>query len=50
LNRQILSGTYATPLGDIRFTPDGEIRQNNFYVAQVKMNPDGTTGRFRLLP
>ena len=50
LNRQILSGTYATPLGEIRFTPNGEIRQNNFYVAQVKMNPDGTTGRFRLLP
>jgi len=50
LNRQILSGTYATPLGDIRFTPNGEIRQNNFYVAQVKMNPDGTTGRFLLLP
>ena len=50
LNRQILSGTYATPLGEIRFTPNGEIRQNNFYVAQVKMNPDGRTGRFRLLP
>ena len=50
LNRQILSGTYATPLGEIRFTPNGEIRQNNFYVAQVKMNPDGATGRFRLLP
>ena len=50
LNRQILSGTYATPLGEIGFTPNGEIRQNNFYVAQVKMNPDGRTGRFRLLP
>ena len=50
LNRQILSGTYATPLGAIGFTPNGEIRQNNFYVAQVKMNPDGRTGRFRLLP
>ena len=50
LNRQILSGTYATPLGEIRFTSNGEIKQNNFYVAQVKMNPDGTTGRFRLLP
>ena len=50
LNRQILAGTYATPLGEIRFTPNGEIRQNNFYVAQVKMNADGRTGRFRLLP
>jgi branched-chain amino acid transport system substrate-binding protein len=50
LNRQILSGTYATPLGVIGFTPNGEIKQNDFYVAQVKMNPDGLTGRFRLLP
>jgi branched-chain amino acid transport system substrate-binding protein len=50
LNRQILSGSYATPLGDIRFSPNGEIRQTNFYVAQVKMNPNGTTGLFRLLP
>jgi branched-chain amino acid transport system substrate-binding protein len=50
LNRQILSGTYATPLGVIGFTPNGEIKQNDFYVAQVKMNPEGLTGRFRLLP
>jgi branched-chain amino acid transport system substrate-binding protein len=50
LNSQILSSTYSTPLGVIRFTPNGEVNQNNFYVAQVKMNPDGTTGRFRLLP
>jgi len=50
LNRQILSGSYATPLGDIRFSPNGEIRQTNFYVAQVKMNPNGTTGLFSLLP
>jgi hypothetical protein len=24
--------------------------QNNFYVAQVRMNPDGRSGRFALLP
>ena len=46
----ILAGTYQTPLGDIRFTPDGEVVQNNFFVAQVRMNPDGRSGRFALLP
>ena len=47
---EILGGTYQTPLGEIRFTPDGEVIQNNFYVAQVRMNPDGRSGRFALLP
>jgi branched-chain amino acid transport system substrate-binding protein len=46
----ILAGTYQTPLGDIRFTPDGEVVQKNFFVAQVRMNPDGRSGRFALLP
>jgi branched-chain amino acid transport system substrate-binding protein len=46
----ILAGTYQTPLGDIHFTPDGEVVQNNFFVAQVRMNPDGRSGRFALLP
>ena len=46
----ILSGTYQTPLGDIHFTPDGEVVQKNFFVAQVRMNPDGRSGRFALLP
>ena len=46
----ILAGTYQTPLGNIRFTPDGEVVQNNFFVAQVRMNPDGRSGRFALLP
>jgi branched-chain amino acid transport system substrate-binding protein len=47
---EILGGTYQTPLGEIRFTPDGEVIQNNFYVAQVRMNPGGRSGRFALLP
>ena len=47
---EILGGTYQTPLGEIRFTPDGEVIQENFYVAQVRMNPDGRSGRFALLP
>jgi len=50
LNREILAGRYDTPLGPIRFTPEGEVIQERFYVAQVKMAPDGRTGRFALLP
>jgi branched-chain amino acid transport system substrate-binding protein len=50
LNRAILAGTYATPLGEIRFTSEGEVIQQQFYVAQVRMNPDGRSGRFQLLP
>jgi hypothetical protein len=42
--------TFQTPLGEIRFTPEGEVIQNQFYVAQVRMNTDGRSGRFQLLP
>jgi branched-chain amino acid transport system substrate-binding protein len=37
LNKQILAGKYSTPLGDISFTPEGEINQKSFYVAQITM-------------
>ena len=47
---EILGGTYQTPLGEIHFTPEGEVIQKNFFVAQVRMNPDGRSGRFALLP
>ena len=47
---EILKGRYQTPLGDIGFTPSGEVVQQNFFVAQVRMNPDGKAGRFALLP
>ena len=50
LNAAILSGRYDTPLGEIRFTPEGEVIQKNFYVARVRMDPDGRSGRFQLLP
>jgi branched-chain amino acid transport system substrate-binding protein len=43
LNKQILAGKYVTPLGDISFTPEGEIVQKNFYVAQISMKR-GATG------
>ncbi len=46
LNKQILVGTYDTPLGPISFDPEGEVKQGQFYVAQIKMNPDGKTGMF----
>ncbi|MEB3332592.1 MAG: ABC transporter substrate-binding protein [Synechococcaceae cyanobacterium] len=50
LMRTLLAGTYQTPLGEIRFTPEGEVLQRDFSVARVSMNADGRSGRFVLLP
>jgi branched-chain amino acid transport system substrate-binding protein len=50
LNEEILRGTYNTPLGKISFSPEGEVIQESFFVAQVRMNPDGRSGKFTLLP
>ncbi len=44
LNKQILVGQYNTPLGAIAFTPVGEVVQKDFYVAQIKMEKDGSQG------
>ncbi len=49
LNQQLLSEKYNTPLGEITFTPEGEIKQSQFYIAQIKMDADGTNGRFTYL-
>ncbi|MUL39115.1 ABC transporter substrate-binding protein [Gloeocapsopsis dulcis] len=49
LNKQILAGNYQTPLGDISFTPEGEVVQKEFYVAQIKMNNTGNSGQFAFL-
>ncbi len=49
LNKQILAGTYNTPLGEISFTPIGEVVQKDFYVAQIKMTKDGSQGKFTFL-
>lgn len=58
LNKQVQAGTYDTPLGKINFTlvkktsgdqGGGELLQLQFYVAQVKMEPGGTTGAFNLV-
>src|ERR687886_2348518 len=49
LNQQILAGKYNTPLGEITFTPKGEVVQSQFYIAQIKMNADGANGQFTFL-
>lgn len=49
LNQEILAGTYDTPLGQIRFDPEGEVIQQDFYVAQVKMSPQGNQGKFEFI-
>ncbi|MDX1990959.1 MAG: ABC transporter substrate-binding protein [bacterium] len=49
LNATILAGEYDTPLGVISFTPEGEIVQGQFYVAQIAMNEDGQTGSFEII-
>lgn len=49
LNKQILAGKYSTPLGEISFTPEGEIVQKEFYVAQIKMDANGNSGKFTYL-
>jgi branched-chain amino acid transport system substrate-binding protein len=49
LNKQILAGKYNTPLGEIGFTPVGEVVQKDFYVAQIQMESDGSKGKFTFL-
>ena len=49
LNKQLLAGKYQTPLGSIAFTPEGEIIQKDFYVAQIDMSPDGNSGKFAFI-
>ncbi|MBD2771909.1 ABC transporter substrate-binding protein [Iningainema tapete] len=49
LNKQLLAGKYNTPLGEISFTPTGEIVQKEFYVSQIKMDASGTSGKFVFL-
>lgn len=49
LNDAVLAGKYDTPLGEISFTPEGEIVQKDFYVAQIAMESDGNNGKFKFL-
>lgn len=48
LNKQLIAGTYDTPLGEISFkpSPGGEIVQKQSYVAQIKMDAGGTSGKW----
>ncbi len=46
LNEAVLAGEYDTVLGPISFTEEGEINQEQFYVAQIEMADDGQTGQF----
>jgi len=48
LNKALLTGSYNTPVGEISLDPEGEVIQKQFYVSQIKMNPDGKTGAFVL--
>lgn len=49
LMKELLAGRYDTPLGEIGFTPEGEVVQKRFYVAEVQMVTGGQSGRFALL-
>ncbi|MCL1470687.1 ABC transporter substrate-binding protein [Argonema antarcticum] len=49
LNKQLLAGKYDTPLGEIAFTPVGDVIQKDFYVAQLKVDKDGNNGKFAFL-
>jgi branched-chain amino acid transport system substrate-binding protein len=49
LNKELLAGKYDTPLGEISFTPVGDIVQKDFYVSQIKMDKDGNNGKFVFL-
>ncbi|MHC5777718.1 ABC transporter substrate-binding protein [Nostoc sp.] len=49
LNQELLKGKYQTPLGEIAFTPVGDVIQKEFYVAQLKMEPNGINGKFSFL-
>lgn len=46
LNKQLLIIKYNTPLGEISFTPVGDVVQKDFYVSQIKMDKDGNNGKF----
>ncbi|MEH1983540.1 ABC transporter substrate-binding protein [Nostoc sp.] len=49
LNKELLTKSFQTPLGEIAFTPVGDVIQKEFYVAQLKMEPNGINGKFSFL-
>ena len=50
LNAQLRKMTFDTPLGPISYTEEGEIVQEQFYVAQIQMEEDGLNGSFVFIP
>ena len=46
LNKAIRTGSYLTPLGRISLNREGEIHQETFYVARIKMDANGKSGRY----
>jgi len=46
LNKELLSRKYDTPLGEIAFTPVGDVIQKDFYVAQLQVDANGNNGKF----
>jgi branched-chain amino acid transport system substrate-binding protein len=38
LNKELLTRKYQTPLGEIAFTPVGDVIQQEFYVAKLKLD------------
>jgi len=46
LNKALRTGSYLTPLGRISLDKEGEVHQESFYVARIKMDPNGKTGKY----
>ncbi|MFB2893593.1 ABC transporter substrate-binding protein [Aerosakkonemataceae cyanobacterium BLCC-F50] len=46
LNKELLTRKYDTPLGEIAFTPVGDVIQKDFYVAQLQVDANGSNGKF----
>ncbi len=49
VNKEIINGTFDTPLGEISFDKEGEVHQRNFYVAKIVMDASGKEGKFEYL-
>jgi branched-chain amino acid transport system substrate-binding protein len=46
----LLAGSYQTPLGPLRFSPEGEVIQQQFSVGRIRMAGNGRNGRFEMVP
>jgi branched-chain amino acid transport system substrate-binding protein len=50
LNAELLSGTYQTPLGELSFDAEGEVKQKSVYAVQLRMlrgdSPEQFSGKY----